>query len=63
MSGDRVDLERCVPGSVFVVKPLQHSAILSACQAEQQMSVFGEPVAEIFRLRQSHICYALTPRA
>lgn len=32
MSGNCVDLERCVPGSVFVAKPLQHSDILNACQ-------------------------------
>jgi CheY-like chemotaxis protein len=32
MSGNCVDLERCVHGSVFVAKPLQHSDILNACQ-------------------------------
>jgi hypothetical protein len=32
MSGDRIEPERCVPGSVFVAKPVQHSNILSACR-------------------------------
>jgi CheY-like chemotaxis protein len=31
MSGDRVNPDRCLPGSRFVVKPLRHSDILSAC--------------------------------
>ena len=32
MSGERIDHERCAPGSVFVAKPLQHSDVLNACQ-------------------------------
>ena len=32
MSGDRIDFERCVPGSMFVAKPLNHEDILSACR-------------------------------
>ena len=31
-SGQAIDCERCVPGSVFVAKPYQHTDILSACQ-------------------------------
>ena len=31
-SGQAFDCERCVPGSVFVAKPYQHTDILSACQ-------------------------------
>jgi CheY-like chemotaxis protein len=31
-SGQAVDRQRCVPGSVFVAKPYQHIDILSACQ-------------------------------
>ena len=32
MSGQAIDRDRCVPGSVFVAKPYQHIDILSACQ-------------------------------
>jgi CheY-like chemotaxis protein len=32
ISGDRIDFERCVPGSMFVAKPLNHEDILSACR-------------------------------
>ena len=32
MSGDRIEFERCVPGSMFVAKPLNHEDILSACR-------------------------------
>ena len=31
MSGQKINRERCVPGSVFVAKPYQHVAILNAC--------------------------------
>ena len=31
-SGQAIDYERCVPGSLFVAKPYQHTDILSACQ-------------------------------
>ena len=31
-SGQAVDCERCVPGSLFVAKPYQHIDILSACR-------------------------------
>lgn len=30
VSGERIDRERCVPGSMFVAKPFQHSDILNA---------------------------------
>jgi CheY-like chemotaxis protein len=32
MSGDRIDHERRVPGSVFLAKPLKHDDILSVCR-------------------------------
>ena len=32
MSAQAIDRDRCVPGSVFVAKPYQHTDILSACQ-------------------------------
>ena len=32
MSGDQINRERCVPGSMFIAKPLQRSDILRACQ-------------------------------
>ena len=32
ISGELIDPERCVPGSVFVAKPYQHTDILSACR-------------------------------
>jgi CheY-like chemotaxis protein len=32
ISGELIDPERCVPGSVFVAKPYQHIDILSACR-------------------------------
>jgi CheY-like chemotaxis protein len=32
ISGEVIDPERCVPGSVFVAKPYQHIDILSACR-------------------------------
>ena len=35
MSGQAIDRERCVPGSVFVAKPYQHTSILSACSRLQ----------------------------
>ena len=31
-SGQEIDRDRCVPGSVFVAKPYQHIDILSACR-------------------------------
>jgi CheY-like chemotaxis protein len=31
-SGQAIDCECCVPGSLFVAKPYQHTDILSACQ-------------------------------
>ncbi len=31
MSGQAIDRERCVPGSVFVAKPYQQTSILRAC--------------------------------
>ena len=31
ISGELIDSERCVPGSMFVAKPYQHIDILSAC--------------------------------
>jgi CheY-like chemotaxis protein len=32
MSGDWIDRKCCVPGSLFIAKPLAHNDILSACQ-------------------------------
>ena len=32
ISGELIDPERCVSGSVFVAKPYQHTDILSACR-------------------------------
>ena len=32
ISGEVINPERCVPGSVFVAKPYQHADILSACR-------------------------------
>ena len=31
-SGQVIETQRCVPDSVFVAKPCQHSDILNACQ-------------------------------
>jgi CheY-like chemotaxis protein len=31
-SGKRIDAQRCVPGSVFVLKPYNSTDVLSACQ-------------------------------
>ena len=41
ISGELIDPERCVPGSVFVAKPYQHIDILSACRRLHQMTVVG----------------------
>ena len=42
ISGEVIDPERCVPGSVFVAKPYQHIDILSACRRlHRQMTVVG----------------------
>ena len=32
ISGELINPEHCVPGSVFVAKPYQHIDILSACR-------------------------------
>ena len=32
MSGGNMESRRCLPGSVFVAKPLQHSDLLSVCE-------------------------------
>ena len=32
ISGEVIDPERCVPGSVFVAKPYRHIDILNACR-------------------------------
>jgi CheY-like chemotaxis protein len=32
VSGEVINPERCVPGSVFVAKPYRHTDVLSACQ-------------------------------
>lgn len=40
MSGDRINPERCLPGSLFVAKPLQHSDILIACHRLHSKSPF-----------------------
>lgn len=72
VSGEVINPERCVPGSVFVAKPYRHTDVLSACQrsaAARQMTAarwrfLSQPGKSFFRREyflNTHLINQMSP--